>query len=160
MFCSWGERAPPPGLAAKSNFYVLYLTGHGDQCDVPFKNSEGSGGWSHSRNEGTGGHHWVHQAGADSKSAWQVKPLLSVYIGSQLMRNSLSAKNGSMMVRVICVYYSKQKIRSFSFFCPMLSAQLLPSSFPLNTSRFLTALIRSWLASTGREGKERELVFL
>lgn len=92
MLCSWGERAPPPGLTAKPHFHTLYLTGHGDQRDVPSKNSEGSGGWGHSRDKGTGGHHWVHQAGADSKSGWQVKPLLSLSVGCQVMRNTLCAK--------------------------------------------------------------------
>lgn len=53
------------------------LTGHGDQRDVSSENSEGGGGWSHSWDEGAGGHHRVYQAGADSKCSWQAQPLLS-----------------------------------------------------------------------------------
>lgn len=92
MLCSRGRKSSISWFDCEPHYYSLYWAGHGDQRDVSSKNSEGSGGWSHSRDEGTGGHNRVHQAGADSKSAWRAKPLLLWSIGSQQMRRSLSAK--------------------------------------------------------------------
>lgn len=50
------------------NYNFISLPGHGNQRDVSSKNSEGCGRRGHSWDKGTGGHHRVHQAGADSKS--------------------------------------------------------------------------------------------
>lgn len=155
MFCSWGERAPPPGVTVSLIITPLYLTGHGDQRDVSSKNSEGSGGWSDSRDEGTGGHHWVHQARADSKSASPAEPLLYGLLGvnwwdTASLKSWLKEGQGYLCL----LFWTKQG--SFLFFSPLLSVQLLSFPFPLSPCRFLTALIKVWVAGTGSVRKEED----
>lgn len=110
------------------HYYSLHFTGHGDQRDVSSKNSEGSGGWSHSRDEGTGGHHWMHQAGADGMSAWQVQTTSSGVCWESTDETQPLGRAGSKRVRDIYVYYSEQNRGAFcSFFSPLFC---LSSSFP------------------------------
>lgn len=128
-------------LDCKSHHYSLYLTGDGDQCDVSSKNSEGSGGWSDSWDEGTGGHHWVHQAGVDSKSASKARASSLLSFGSQLMRRSLSAElaqTGSGISMTVIRNKTAELLFFFSFIiCP--APFLLPfRSAPAGFSQLLS----------------------
>lgn len=93
----------------------IHLTGNGNKRDVSSENGEGGGGWSDPWDQGTGGHHRMHQAGADGKSA---------SLAGSLSAALLSGTNG---VRDICVFYLLQKQGSFlSFF---FSFVIWPHSF-------------------------------
>lgn len=162
MFCSSVESAPPPGSTASLIMTSLYSTGHGDQRDVSSKDSEGGGGWSDSRDEGTGGHHWVHQAGADSKRPW--KPRLYGLFRESADETQPLRRAGSNRVRDICVYYSEQKTGElFVLFFPLLSVQLLsflPASQPLQVSHSSYQTVCSRCRQSEKGRRFQELVFL
>lgn len=101
----------------------------------------------------------MHQAGADSKST-SLSQTSSIW--RQLMRHSLSEKlvqTGSWISMSIIL----NKIGEFFVLFPLLSVQLLSFFFPLSPCRFLTALIRVWVAGASRVRKEdnfKSLLFL
>lgn len=55
----------------------------------------------------------------------------------------------------LCLLFGTKQ-GSFLFFFPLLSVQLLSSSFSLSPCRFLTALIRARVADAGRVRKEED----
>ena len=134
----------------------LYSTGHGDQRDVSSKDSEGGGGWGDSRDEGTGGHHWVHQAGADSKGPWKTSSLWSLsrvgWWDTASLQSWLKQGQGYLCL----LFWTKNR----GAFCPFFSLYYLsssfPSSLPLSPCRFPTALIRLCVAGAGRVRKEED----
>lgn len=137
-------------FVCEHHYCCLYLTGHGDQRDVSSKNSEGSGGWSHSWDEGTGGRHRVHQAGADSKRAWQSKPFLYDLVGvkwwdTASLKTFLEEGQGDSLSVI-----PNKTGEVFVLFFLLLSVQLLSSFLPLSPCRFPTALIRVWVAGKAR----------
>lgn len=129
----------------QASLLLSLLTGHGDQRDVPSKNSEGSGGWSHSWDEGTGGHHRVHQAGADSKCCWQTEPLLS---GPLRVKRWASAQSWLINVQgYLCLLFLNNAGELFVLFS-LLSFSSVPPASPVAPAGFPQALIRVWAADT------------
>lgn len=123
-FCSWGERAPPSGLIVST---IIYLTGYGDQCDVSSQNGEGRRGRSDPRDEGAGGHHWVHQAGVDSKNTSQALTFSLWPFGIPLLWHSLSATLAQTGSGISVLFWAKLEL--FVLFS-LLSVQVLSFLLP------------------------------
>lgn len=137
---SKGGRAPPSGWIVS---IFVYFTGNGDKRDVSSENGEGSGGWSHPWDQGTRGHHRVHQAGADGKGV--SRPV---------------CWTGSNRVGDICVFYSLQKQESFlSFFSFVIwPHSFLPASLsgPGGFSQLLSVCESQVLAERERKAERFE----
>ena len=140
----------------------LYSTGHGDQRDVSSKDSEGGGGWGDSRDEGTGGHHWVHQAGADSKGPWKTSSLWSLsrvgWWDTASLQSWLKQGQGYLCL----LFWTKNRGAFCPFFSPLLSVQLLsflPASQPLQVSHSSYQTVCSRCRQSEKGRRFQELVF-
>ena len=150
MICSWGGRAPPPGLTVSvlvSLWQVMVTNVTSLLKTVKAVEDEATRGTR--ALEAT--IECIKQeltVRAQTSSLWSFE--------SQPMRHRLSAKlpqrGSGISVSIILNITGKL----FVLFFPLLSVQLLPSSFPLGPCRFLTALIRFWVAGAGRVRKEED----
>lgn len=92
----------------------IYLTGNGDKRDVSSENGEGSGGRSHPWDQGTRGHHRVHQAGADGKGVLQAFFAKLAQTGSVISVSFIPCKNR----RAFCPFFLLLSGHILSFLLP------------------------------------------
>ncbi len=150
MLCSWGDRAPPPGLTVSliiTPFIWQVMVTNVTSLLKTVKAVEDEATRGTRALEAT-----IECIRQELTVRWphRPEPLLFTFFHESTDETQPLCRAGSNTVRDICVCYSEQNSGAFVLFFLYYLSSSSSSSFPLGPCRFLTALIRVWVAGAGR----------